>query len=404
MDSILNAAALALATGDVLGALNRVALRDDPAALALRGLAMARLGELARARELLRQAARGFGKHETVARARCVLAEAEIALVSRDLVWPEGRLEQARAVLSERGDTANAAHAHIIAARRHLLLGHTDRATEELAVLSPEALPPALRAGYWLVRAGIDIRRLRVAAARAALEHADEAARQSGMVGLLAEAQAANQSLEGPAALLRQGGVETPISLDEVESLLASSTLVADATSNTLRQGGVVISLATRPVLLALLRVLAEAWPGDASREALLAQAFHARHADESHRARLRVEMTRLRQLIRPLADVVATPPGFRLVPKSDAVAVLAFPLEDQNAAVMALLADGELWSSSALALVLDTSARTVQRALNALQQAGKVRAIGRGRAQRWAMLTLPGFPTTLLLPNARQG
>lgn len=89
-------------------------------------------------------------------------------------------------------------------------------------------------------------------------------------------------------------------------------------------------------------------------------------------------------------------------MPKAGEVAVLALPLEDQHAAVMALLADGETWSSSALAMVLDTSPRTVQRALGALQQAGKVRAIGRGRAQRWARLTLPGFPTTLLLPNAR--
>ena len=169
MDSVLNAAAQALAGGDMLGALNRVALRNDPAALALRGIAMARLGDLARARQLLKQAARGFGRHETVSRARCILAEAEIALVSRDLSWPDGRLEQARAVLANRGDTANAAHAGIIAARRELLLGHTDRATEHLATLSPEVLPQTLLAGYWLVRAGIDIRRLQVASARPAI-------------------------------------------------------------------------------------------------------------------------------------------------------------------------------------------------------------------------------------------
>ena len=216
----------------------------------------------------------------------------------------------------------------------------------------------------------------------------------------MAEVEAARQSLGGPAALLRRQGIESAVSLDAVEALLASTTVVADATSNALRQGGTAISLSTRPVLFALLRVLAEAWPGDAARESLLARAFHARQADESHRARLRVEMTRLRQLIAPIADVSATAAGFRLVPKAGEVAVLAFPLEDQNAAVMAVLADGELWSSSALALVLDTSPRTMQRALSALQRAGKVQAIGRGRAQRWAMLTLPGFPTTLLLPN----
>ena len=401
MDSTLNAAALALATGDVLGALNRVALRDDPAALALRGTAMAQLGDLVRARELLKQAARGFGRQESVSRARCILAEAEIALVSRDLTWPDRWLEGAREVLASRGDGANAAHAGIIEVRRHLLLGHLDRADDRLAALVPEALPPALLAAYWLVHAGINIRRLQVAAARLALQHAGAAARRSGIEGLIAEVEAAGLPLDAPSALLRRHGVESALSLDEVEALLASTALVADATRNALRQGGEVISLATRPVLFALLRTLAEAWPGDASRETLLARAFHARHADESHRARLRVEMTRLRQLVAPLADVAATPAGFRLVPKRGEAAVLAFPLEGQSAAVMALLADGELWSSSALALVLDTSARTVQRALQALQQAGKVESIGRGRAQRWAMLTLPGFPTTLLLPGA---
>ncbi|QQR36451.1 helix-turn-helix domain-containing protein [Devosia oryziradicis] len=401
MDSILNAAAQALATGDVLGALNRVALRDDPGALALRGTAMAQLGDLPRARQLLAQAARGFGRHETVARARCVLAEAEIALVSRDLTWPEGRLEAARQVLSQRGDAANAAHAGIIAARRDLLLGHLDGASQYLAALSPRALPPPLLAGYWLVSAGIDIRRVRVASARRALQQAEEAARQSGQPGLLAETEAARRSLDGPAARLRRQGVETAVSLDAVEALFGSETVVCDATSNALRQAGLAVSLSRRPVLFALLRVLAEAWPGDASREHLLARAFHARQADESHRARLRVEMTRLRQLIGSIADVSATPSGFRLVPRAGDVAVLALPLDDQHAAVMALLADGELWSSSALAMVLDSSPRSIQRALRALQEAGKAQAVGRGRAQRWALLTLPGFPTTLLLPNA---
>ncbi|KQX38011.1 DNA-binding protein [Devosia sp. Root436] len=400
MDSILNAAALALATGDVLGALNRVALRDDPEALALRGIAMSQLGDFTRARALLKQAARGFGRREAVSRARCLLAEAEIALVSRDLAWPPEKLEEARTILLHRGDVANAAHAGIIQARRHLLLGRLDRAADGLAMLAPESLPPALRAAYWLVHAGMDIRRLRVALARQALVRAGQAAGQSGIPALIAEVDAARRSLEGPAALLRRRGVETAISLDEVETLLASDVLVVDATRNGLRQGGDIIPLSTRPVLFALLHALGDAWPGDATRETLLARAFHARHADESHRARLRVEITRLRQLIAPRAGLSATLAGFRLIPRSGDVAVLAFPLDDQNAAIMALLADGELWSSSALALVLDISARTVQRALGQLQHAGKVQAIGRGRAQRWSLRTLPGFPTTLLLPE----
>ncbi|HEU5194094.1 MAG TPA: helix-turn-helix domain-containing protein, partial [Methylomirabilota bacterium] len=88
MDTLIAAAAHALAAGDPLGALKRIALRDDAPALALRGIAMAQLGDFVRAKRLLRRAARTFPPSEAVARARCVVAEAEIALVSRDLGWP----------------------------------------------------------------------------------------------------------------------------------------------------------------------------------------------------------------------------------------------------------------------------------------------------------------------------
>lgn len=402
MDSILNAAALALSRGDLLDALNRVALRDDPPALALRGIAMAQLGELERARELLQAAARGFGNGESVARARCVLAEAEIALVSRDLAWPSERLDEARRVLEGRGDTANAAHAGIIGARRHLLLGHLEPALQHLAALDRAVLPPAILANFHLVLAGVEVRRLRPAAAREALRHAQTAAVRSGMTGLIAEVEAAQQSLEAPVALLRYRGGERAISLDEVATLLQSDVLVVDATRNVLRQRGTVASLSTRPVLFALIRMLGEAWPAGASREALLAGAFNARHADESHRTRLRVEIARLRKIIQPLADVLATSSGFRLVPQKGDVAVLAVPFDGQNAVIMALLADGELWSSSALSLVLGASTRTVQRALEKLRQSGKIQATGRGRAQRWITLAFPGFPSTLLLPGGQ--
>src|SRR3954452_761960 len=128
MGSLITAAARALAAGDPLGALTRVALRDDAPALALRGIAMAQLGDLVRAKTLLRSAARAFGPKEAVARARRVVAEAEIALASRDLGWPAKTLEMARATLEARGDRENAAHARNLAVRRLLLIGRLDEA------------------------------------------------------------------------------------------------------------------------------------------------------------------------------------------------------------------------------------------------------------------------------------
>ena len=403
MDSTINAAAQALASGDVLGALKRVALRDDPSALALHGIAMAQLGDFARAKTLLKTAARRFGRREPVAQARCVVAEAEIALVSRDLAWPPERLEESANVLALRGDAQNAAHARCIAARRSLLLGQLDTAEAGLAGLDPARLSPMLRASYFLVDAGIHIRRIRATAAQQALAQAHAAALLSGIPALIAEVEAAQESLSGPVALLNRGRRMEAVGLDGVEQLLASDTLVIDTTRNVLRQRDEVIALSSRPILFALLRTLAEAWPGDAPRENLLRQAFNARHADESHRGRLRVEIARLRQAIAPLAAISATARGFNLAARTtDDLAVLTSPLDSQNAAVMALLADGEAWSSSALALALGTGIRTVQRALTQLQEQQQVQSIGRGRAQRWTMLTVPGFPRTLLLPQAR--
>jgi len=163
-----------------------------------------------------------------------------------------------------------------------------------------------------------------------------------------------------------------------------------------------VVSLATRPVLFALARALAEAWPGDVSRDMLVARAFGAKRADESHRARLRVEVGRLRRALRPLADISATKRGFTLAARrAPEVVVLARPVEDEHAEALAFLADGESWSSSSLALALGTSQRTVQRALDALAAAGKVQSFGRARARRWITTPVPGFTTTLLLPTA---
>ena len=400
MDSLITAAAQALAAGDPLGALKRVALRDDAPALALRGIAMAQLGEFARAKELLHSARRAFTAKEEVARARCIVAEAEIALASRDLSWPAQLLDAARATLEAHGDRLNAAHARYLEVRRLLLIGRLDAAEQMLARLDPAPFPPASRTAHELVVAGIAIRRLQTKTARAALARAERAARLAAIPALTAEVESAFLILNAPAARLIERGGEQTILLEEVEALLASKTLVVDACRHAVRAESNVVSLATRPVLFALARALGEAWPGDVPRDVLVARAFGSRFVDESHRARLRVEIGRLRKLLRTLAGVSATQRGFALAPsRARKVVVLARPVEDANGAVLAFLADGESWSSSALALALGTSQRTLQRALDALAASGKVQSFGRARARRWLTPPVPGFTTTLLLP-----
>jgi hypothetical protein len=400
MDSLITAAARALAAGDPLGALKRVALRDDAPALALRGIAMAQLGDLVRAKALLRRAARAFGPKEAVARARCVVAEAEVALVSRDLGWAAKALDAARSTLEAHGDRVNAAYARYLEVRRLLLIGRIDEAERTLAELHPAPFPPASRTVHELIVAGIAMRRLRTKAARAALARAERAARLARIPALTAEVESACRVLNTPAARLIASGEERLLRLAEVEALLASKAFVVDACRHVVRDEGRVVSLARRPVLFALARALGEAWPGDAARDTLIARAFGSKLADESHRVRLRVEVGRLRRVLRTLAGVSATRRGFALAPRrAREVVVLARPVEEEHAAVLAFLADGEAWASSALALALGTSQRTVQRALDSLAAAGKVQAFGRGRARRWTTPPVPGFTTTLLLP-----
>jgi hypothetical protein len=399
MDSLITAAGRALAAGDPIAALKLVALRNDASGLALRGIAMAQLGEHARARELLRSATRAFSPREAVARARCVVAEAEIALVSRDLAWTAKALESARATLEEHGDAVNAAHARHLEIRRLLLIGKLDEAERALTRV-PSSVPPALKIAHELIVAGIAMRRLHTKAARAALGRADRAARHAAIPALIAEVEGALAALNAPAARMVANGSERLLLLDEVEALLASKALIVDGCRFVVRHGEEVISLARRPVLLTLARALAEAWPEDVPRDQLVARAFRLKLADESHRARLRVEIGRLRKLLGAIAFVEATPRGFALTPRrAREVAVLARPVEEKHAGVLAFLSDGESWSTSALALALGTSQRTVQRSLDSLALAGKVQAFGRGRARRWITPPVPGFTTMLLLP-----
>ena len=405
MDSLITAAARALALGDPLGALKRVALRDDAPALALRGIAMAQLGDFERAKLLVRRAERAFGAKESVARARCVLAEAEIALASRDLGWPEKKLDAARATLQAHGDRINAAHARYLSIRRLLLIGRLNEAERALAESNPAPLSPALRAIHELSVGGIAMRRIHAGKARAALGRAETAARQAGIPALVAEVETLMRALDAPAACRVSRGGEQLLTLEQVEALLASKGFIVDACRYVVRDARSSVSLASRPVLFALVRALAEAWPHDVPRNTLIACAFKTRYADETHRARLRVEIGRLRQALRAMADVRATRNGFELAPRdSREVVVLARPVEEQHAAVLAVLSDGEAWASSALALALGVSQRMVQRALDGLAESGKVQALGHGRARRWLAAPLPGFTTALLLPAPLPG
>jgi hypothetical protein len=398
--SVIGMASRALAAGDPLTALNWVALRNEAPALALRGIAMAQLGDLVRGKALLRRAARAFGSKEALPQARCIVAEAEIALVSRDLGWPAKTLGTARMTLEKYGDRVNSAYARYLEVRHLLLIGRLDDADKQLAQLDPAHFPPAFRAAYELVIAGSAIRRLETKTARTALTRAGRAARLAGIPALIAEVETTSLALETPAARLIARGEERLLFLKDVGALLASKALVVDGCRHIVREADIVVSLARRPVLFAIARALGEAWPGDVSRATLVARAFGGKRADESHRARLRVEVGRLRKMLRTVAGISATMRGFALVPRrASEVVVLARPLEDEHAPVLAFLADGESWSSSALALALGASQRTVQRALDSLASVGKVQSFGHGRARRWMTPLVPGFTTTLLLP-----
>lgn len=401
MDSLITAGARALAAGDPIAALKLVALRNDASGLALRGIALAQLGEYGLARELLRTARRAFNSREAVARARCTVAEAEIALVSRDLAFTPQALESARTTLEAHGDLGNAAHARLLEVQRLLLIGKLEKAEHALARV-PDLLPLPLKISYELVVAGIAMRRVRARAARAALARAHEAARRAGIAALAAEVEGAIAVLNTPAARLLENGDEHLILMDEVESLLASNAWIVDRCRNVIRHGSQTISLTKRPVLMTLAHTLARAWPRDVPRDELVSRAFRLKLSDESHRARLRVEIGRLRKSIEPIADIEATARGFALKPhRARTVVVLARPVEDKYADVLALLADGESWSTSGIALALGVSQRTVQRALDALVRSEKVQAFGRGRARRWVTPPVPGFTTMLLLPSA---
>lgn len=402
MDTLINAAARALAVGDALGALKRVALREDPPALALRGIAMAQLGDYSRARELLRRAAREFGVNEPMAQARCIVAAAEVALAMRDLNGAPRRLAAAIATLEAHGDYANAQQARLITARRLVLLGQLDAAAAVLPRLDALRVPPQLAAVAELVAAELGLRSLHIGDASDALARAARCAERAGVPALLCEVATLRTELMLPAARRLSGAGAQTLRLDEVASLLASGALVIDACRHGLRLGERWLPLASRPVLFTLIRTLGEVWPGGADRNVLIADAFRTRRPDATHRARLRVEIGRLRALVSAFVSIEATRHGYMLVPHDTReVVVLVPPIVGDEAELLALLSDGAAWSTSALALAVQRSQRTVQRALIALESAGRVRAIGRSRARRWLAPPLTDCTTILLLPAA---
>lgn len=401
MDALLTAAARNLAAGDVLAALGKVSVRSDPPALALRGIAMAQLGELGRARVLLRQAHRAFGRNEGVARARCVVAEAEIGLALRELGGSSAPLLAAARRLEAAHDSANALQAWLIVARRALLLGHGADATAALDHVQGQPLPPALAAMAALTRATLAARALQIPLAEQGLREATLAAQQSGIAALQEEVSQASAELRQPAA--RHAG--KALDLQQVRALLDGPHCVVDGCRRGVWCAGRWHSMARRPLLFTLLRTLGTVWPDTASRDALVASVFRTRHGDDTHRVRLRVEIGRLRKLLPEGVAVTSTGDGYRLeVDDSRRVVVLEPPFGDASTTVAALLADGAAWSSSALALVLGISQRGAQRALADLQAQGRVRATGQGRTQRWRAMPLTGFTTILLLPRLLPG
>jgi hypothetical protein len=400
MDLALQTASLALSRGDPLGALRYVALRADAVALALRGIAMAQLGELARAKQLLQAAARAFGKQQVVARARCLVAQAEVALASRDLHFSQRSLLAAGKTLAAHGDARNARQAQLLAIRRLVLVGRCAEAGLALAGLPLRGAPPGQLAVAALIGADIALRGLRTQRAHSELARARRAAQQAGIPALQQEVAAVARALQLPAARLMVRGEVKSLTLAEVERYTRSAQLAVDACRRCVRRGEQVVSLQRRPVLFALARSLAEAWPASVPRDRLAEQLFGVSRVNESHRVRLRVEVARLRRLLEGLARVDADRQGFGLVlPRGDNVLLLLPPIDSQAAALRALLADGAAWSSSALALALGGSQRSVQRALLALAARGEVHSFGRARAQRWLARPSSDFATTLLLP-----
>jgi len=390
MDPHLRAAAVALSAGNPLGALGYVALRDDATALALRGVAMAQLGDFARAGALLKRALRAFGPEAALERARCTTALAELSLAARELRVPLASLQDAMRTFDAHADRRNALHARVLFARGSMLSGELASAERALLDASLRHAPARLVVATELLRAELALRRLDLPRARRALARARGPAERAAIPALSFELERLEGALAAPAARLIARGRVQALRLLDVEALFAERALVVDGCRRALRFGARQLSLSRRPVLFALLRCLAEAWPEPVSREQLIADGFGVHKANASHRARLRVELGRLRKLLAAVAEVQAHAVGYRVVAvQASRVVVLVPPFDGDEAALLALLGDGASWSTSSLSLALGSSQRTVQRALSELQDRGAVHGTGSGRARRWSAAPL---------------
>jgi DNA-binding winged helix-turn-helix (wHTH) protein len=399
MVSRYQAAAEMLAAGDGLGALSQVGRDETPEGLALCGCAFAQIGDFERARRFLARAARGFGAADPVARARCVTASAEVSLALRELTGSLSGLRQASVVLSASGDLANALHARLVLARSLMFLDRRAEATQLLESVSLRGAPPLLAATTELIRAEVALRQVEIARARAALSRAQRAAERAAIPALVREVARVQEGLLAPAARLISRGHVRVLPLLEVERVLAKATWLVDGCRRELRCAARQVSFVRKPVLLELLCCLAEDWPQVVPRERLIERGFGARRSNETHRARLRVELGRLRRLLSGSGSVQAEGSGYRLVAAvsgNQGVQVLLPPSAGEHAALLALLGDGVSWPSSALAIALGASQRTLQRALLSLEESGSVVGRGQGRARRWAVAPLCALPPQL--------
>ncbi len=395
-DAPLAAAARALALGDALSALKWLGRRADAPARAMRGAALSQLGEFVRAKAQLRAALRTLGPGDGLLRARCLAAEAEIALALGDLRWSAGPVARAVAELEAAGDSRNAAYLQLVAARAALRLGRPKDAERLLrhATFAPSA--PLEQTVAELVRVELAAKRGDPDLLTSALAGAGAAADRAAIPALVSEVARIRDHYEGPTSVIASRGKARTASFCEVCGLGRSAVVVIDGGGREVRLSGDCVSFARRPVLFELLRALAEVFPEPVPREVLISRAFGARRPNESHRIRLRVEIGRLRRFVRPRLEIIAGEPGYALSTTRDVVLVM--PLEESPASrVLSLMHSGERWSASSLALALDVSERTVQRSLGQLQSAGKVGAIGNGRGRRWVRLF--EIPTDLLLP-----
>jgi hypothetical protein len=367
-------------------------MREDAGALALRGVAMAQLGEDRAAQKLLARAERGFAPGDPM-RARILAARGEVALAARDLELAGRLLEAAELALPER---VNRTFVRLVRVRRLLLLGRVEEASGLLAI-DLHGAPPKLRVHAELLRADIAARRLQVLEAEAAIARARRAARSAALPPLSAQVERAAADITAPVARLVRDGTIELATLAVIASLARDGALVVDACRHELRLGGATVSLVTRPVLFALAQALGEVAPLAQGRALLIERAFGVRRTSDSLRARLRVEIGRLRRALSTLGPTIdSTPEGFVL--RGERIVVVLPPADGEASLLLALLRGGEAWSSSALASASALGKRAVQRALAELKHEGKIDSNGAGRGRRWVARPPDGFAMTLLL------